>query len=118
MRFPITAQVGLVRRIVGATDPYGNPVESWSDPIPIGVYGYGPRTAGDAEPNLPNRDMVVIGVTVYGPESLASQVTALDRMEVPLGGPLYEIEGEVGDFNHGPFGFKPGCTVTLKRVEG
>lgn len=117
--FPLSATVGLRKRVEGEPDSRGNPTVTYEDALPLNVYGYGPRSAeGQAEPRKPLRDLVIIGMTVYGPPSLASQVSPLDRMEVPLGGDLYEVDGEVGDWSNGPFGFAPGCSITLRRAEG
>lgn len=111
--------IGVCAREVGAKDSHGNPVESWADAVATPVYGWGPRSAdGSAEPYKPNRDVVIIGMSVYGPPSLAQAVTPLDRFEVPLGGDVYEVDGEIGDWNNGPFDWQPGCSIALKRVEG
>lgn len=116
---PLRETVGLVKRGEDAVDSHGNPVPMWADAEPVAVYGYGPRSAdGQAESYAQNRDVVTIGLTVYGPPELASQVSPLDRFEVPLGGDVYEVDGEIGDWNHGPFGWAPGVSISLKRIEG
>lgn len=119
MTFPLNATLGLRKRIEGEKDAHGNAKVTYADAVEIKVYGYGPRSSGgSSEPSKPNRDEVVIGQTVYAPPEIASQVTALDRFEVPLGGDVYEVDGEIGDWNHGPFGWQPGISIALKRVEG
>jgi hypothetical protein len=36
--------------------------------------------------------------------------------QVILEGETYDVDGDVEDFNRGPFGYRPGYRVTLKRV--
>lgn len=115
MTFPTNKSVDVLPYQQGARDDFGNPVESWGGPVPTPVYGWGPRSAdGAAEPNMPHRDAVIIGLTVYGPP--ATQIGARDR--VVVAGVTYEVDGEIGDWNNGPFGWLPGVSIALKRVEG
>ena len=115
MSYPLNATIGVCAYQAGVEDSHGNPVDAWADPVPTRVYGYGPRSAGGAaEPNLPNRDLVIIGLTVYAPPGV--QIDPRDRVQVD--GVMYEVDGEIGDWNHGPFGFEPGISISLKRWEG
>ena len=118
--------VGLRKRGEDGTDSHGNPVPTYAAAVPVRVYGYGPRSAeGGAEPSKQGRDVVIIGQTVYAPPVLVNantqepvEASPLDRFEVPFGGELYEVDGEIGDWNHGPFGWTPGLSISLKRAEG
>ena len=123
MTLPLTQVVGYKQRTADGEDAHGNPVVAFADAVPVKVYGYGPSTSG--EPFQQGRDVVVTGQTVYAPSPMANAATgepvtptALDRFELPLGGPEYEVDGEIGDWNHGPFGWAPGYSIALKRVEG
>src|SRR5699024_11787463 len=56
---------------------------------------------------------LVRDLDVYVPPSF--EVDPRDRVRVQ--GLEYEIVGNVQDFTHGPFGFKPGGVLPLKRDE-
>lgn len=89
----------------------------FGDPYDIKAYAVSPRSdvsSGSAEPNLPGRDMVIVGLVVYAPPGIP--VTAWDR--AIWKGEEYTIEGEVGDYTDGPIGWKPGVTFALKKVYG
>lgn len=107
--------VGVRTFQAGATDDFGDPIESWSGPVEAPVYGWAPAAVGtDMEPFAPNRDVVTWDLDLYAPP----EFTCGPRDRVVVLGIEYEVEGPVQDFNHGPFGFRPGHRVRLKRVEG
>lgn len=125
MSLPLAQVVGVCKRVEDAADGHGNAVLRFADPVDVRVFGYGPRSAdGSAEAFPSGRDVVTVGLSVYGPPFPWAPVaggdpvtvTPLDRLEVA--GVLYEVDGEVADWTHGPFGFAPGVSVSLKRVEG
>lgn len=93
----------------GETDAHGNPEDAWADPVDLRIYGYGPSTSTE-----PGGTQVIVGLVVLGPPDMV--IDARDRFVID--GLTYEVDGEVGDWNHGPFGFKPGIAVNVKRVEG
>ena len=94
----------------GAEDAHGNPVRTWGAPVPWLVYGYGPTSS--TEPYAAGINRLTEDVTVYAP-------TAPDRRDrVVVGGLTYEVAGVPGDWNHGPFGYRPGFEVQLRRVDG
>ena len=43
--------------------------------------------------------------------------TAYDLVDIPGDG-QYEVDGEPEDYCHGPFGFRPGLVVNLRKVSG
>ncbi|ASN67441.1 hypothetical protein 7S11_3 [uncultured Caudovirales phage] len=93
-------------------DELGNPIESWAPPVPLKVYGWSaPRST---EPKLAGHDRVVVDVELLAPEGFL--VRPRDR--VLLEGGEFEVIGYPEDYNHGPFGFRPGLVVNLQRVEG
>jgi hypothetical protein len=94
----------------GAVDAHGNSSDAWADPVQVWVDGYGPRT----DSVEPGGSQVIVGLQVFIPKGLA--VSPQDRFVI--GSQTYTVEGEVGDWNHGPFGFEPGVVVNVKRVEG
>lgn len=109
--FPLAQTIGLAAYQAGVEDAHGNPVDSWSDPVDVAVYGYGPpiRTQ-DSEPG---GTQVIVGLDVYAPLFPVD-----DRDRFVISGLVYSVEGEAGDWNNGPFGFEPGQSFRLKRVEG
>lgn len=112
MSFPLRWTVQRLPYLAGATDSHGNPVDSWGDPVDVKVYGWGAPTTD--EPPLAGHDRVVVDLLVYGPGSMP--FTSMDRAVVES--KTYEVVGEVDDYDHGPFGWQPGATVSLRRVEG
>lgn len=106
-------RVAHVRRwSTGGTDAHGNPIEGWSDPEPVRIYGWEvPRTA---EPLRAGHDRVVVDLSMFVPPGF--EVSAHDRVDIK--GRTYEVVGEFEDASNGPFGFDPGGTVQLRRVEG
>lgn len=94
----------------GAVDSHGNPVDTWADPVSVKVYGYGPRF----DSTEPGGTQVIVGLVIYAPPTMV--VDPRDRFVVD--GKTYVVDGELGDWTKGPFGFKPGITINLKRVEG
>jgi hypothetical protein len=110
--FPTPHTVGVMRYLTGAEDEYGNDVESWADPEPVRVHGWGP--AGTEEDNE-GRTRVVADLQLMAPAGFT--VDPQDRVEVD--GVVYEVEGKVEDYTHGPFGFAgAGVRVNLNRVTG
>lgn len=112
--------VGLVKMIEHGS----RGSQEWAPAIPVKVYGYGPRPSS-TEDYRQNRDIVTVGETVYAPPVLRNADTqepvaidALDRFELPIGGDLYEVDGEIRDLTNGPFGSHLGISISLKRVEG
>lgn len=93
-------------------DAHGNPVPSWSEPVPQPVYAWAP--AGTSEPFEAGRDPVTWDLDLFAPPGFA----AAPRDRFLVDGTEFEVEGRVRDFNHGPFGFMPGVVVRLRRVEG
>lgn len=97
----------------GANDAHGNPVDDWGEPHLVNVFAVAPRYAS-FEPFMTRRSVVVVGLTVLAPYGVA--IGPRDRVTVH--GIEYEVEGEPGDYTHGPFGYVPGIEIALKRVEG
>jgi len=103
--------VGVRAFTAGETDAHGNPIDGWADAVETLVYAVHPRVS--SEP-LPDRSEVVIGLTMLTPPD----VTIGPRDRVVYRGEEYEVEGDIGNWNDGPFGWTPGLAVNLKRVEG
>jgi hypothetical protein len=103
--------VSVRRYAAGAKDAHGNPVASHGSPEPLQVYGVAPK--GSQEPGA-DRLAVSTGLMLLMPPEAVLGPHDL----VIVDGDEWEIEGEVADYTRGPFGFRPGKTVALKRTEG
>jgi len=114
MNFPTPYTVGISTYSIGSLDAFGDPIASWSAPVSVGVYAVAPGTPG--EDYEPGRDVSRIPMVVLGPASSLGDIGARDR--ITWAGRTYEVDGEPEDFDHGPFGFEPGCRVRMIRVEG
>lgn len=102
----------------GAKDAHGNAVDAWAARVPLLVYGIAPR--GSQEPS-PDRLEVMSGLGLYAPPETA--VGPHDRFVIdpaisPSWAGEWKVTGEIADYNHGPFGFRPGVVITLSRVSG
>lgn len=91
-------------------DSHGNQVETWADPVPRAVYGW--AAPQFTEPMTPGVTSEVVTLIVYSPKF---DVGERDRFAVD--GKTYDIVGEAGDYDHGPFGFHPGMVINLKRSD-
>lgn len=104
--------VGVKAHEEGATDAHGNPAESWAEPVTEKVYGWGP--AGTSEPFNAGREAVEWDLDLYVPPGF----TCGRKDLVEVLGVDYKVEGIVESYDFGPFGFKPGSRVRLKKVIG
>ena len=109
---PTPFTVGVRAYVEGAEDPRGNPEDTWADAVAQPVYGWAP--AGTSEPFDPGRDAVTWDLDLLVPPEFT--VGRKDRIVVA--GEEFEVEGGLQDYNHGPFGFRPGAVVRLRRTEG
>lgn len=92
----------------GARNEYGNVIDSWATtPVQKEVYGWSP--AGTNE-STASRHTVTADVELLVPPGF----TLDSRDHVQILGVTYEVQGEVEDYNHGPFGFTPGGRVNLR----
>lgn len=110
--------LGLKRHSPGVTDSHGNVTPGWAAPFDWKVYGIAPSTS--QEP-LVDRLAVTADLTVYAPQSPLPgphDRVVIDSSVSPAWAGEWEVDGEVGDYTNGPFGFEPGVTVSLKRAVG
>lgn len=96
---------------LGGEDTHGYPVESYDDPVDVGVYAFDPGSS--SEPRLPGQDRVIVEPTVYMP----SRWVFGPGDRVTARGKQYEVEGETREWRH-PNGPRKGNVVTLRRVDG
>lgn len=95
-------------------DTRGNWRDAWAEPVEVAVYGW--HVSSTHEPQIPLHDRVRVDVQVLAPESFVP--SPRDRVSIPGRPGVYEVVGEVEDYNHGPFGWRPGNVVNLKKVTG
>ena len=94
-------------------DSRGNVIDSWADPVDVKVYGW--YISSTHEPQIAGHDRLLVDAQVLAPESF--RPGPKDRIELPGFGD-YAVNGETEDYNHGPFGWRPGNVVNLRRVTG
>lgn len=104
--------IGVKRYQTGAKDAHGNTLDTWADPISVGVYSIAPATSD--EPYENGRESIVTGLTVLAPAG--TEIDARDL--VVIDNEDYTVEGDIANWNQGPFGWSPGVQINLKRVEG
>lgn len=74
------------------------------------VYGWAPTSETERnEAAMAGR--TISELTLYTPDT---DWSANDKIVVD--GESYEAIGGPQNFNHGPFGYQPGCTLNLRRV--
>ncbi len=112
MSFPLAQTVGHAPFDGQTKDARGNLVDSWAAPVDVAVYGY--AASSSHEPKIAGHDRVVVDVEVFAPPTFAPS----PKDHLWVGGVEYEVIGETEDYNHGPFGWKPGNVVNLRRVTG
>lgn len=105
-------KLGIKRYQEGAEDAHGNPVEAWGVPELVDVYAIAPTSS--TEPSEPGRAAVIDGLSVLAPDDF--EIDAKDRAVYK--GSEYSIEGNLANWNEGPFSFQPGFQFNLKKVEG
>ena len=108
---PAETPIGVRAFVEGAKDSHGNPVRSWRPPVERLVFGTYPRYRN--EPTV-GRSETVVGLTVLAPPGF--EIDYRDRVVVD--GVEYEVDGEVGDWTRGPFGWAPGVEFALTRAGG
>lgn len=113
-----SCSLGLKRWTPGVKDSHGNPVETWAPAVDWPVYAVAPSTSDEPDPD---RRAVVTNLTVLAPPG--TYPGPHDLVEIPSSlspewAGDWQVDGEVGDYTHGPFGYRPGGSVVLKRAEG
>ena len=110
--FPTPYRVQHLARLTGGVDEMGDPIpEGFAAPVEKPVYGWAPPTADQsirATDTGVKRDY-----DLYSPDGFTKP-----RDRVSIEGMLFDVVGWPEDFNHGPFGWKPGYRINLVRVEG
>lgn len=111
MAFPLNQTIGHAIYTPGAVDSHNNPKDDWAAPVDVLVYGYGPPIR--TEEAEPGGTQVIQGIQVLAP---TFPVDPRDRFVIDT--LTYMVIGETAVWDNGPFGFEPGMTIRLRRVEG
>ncbi|GAA1891823.1 hypothetical protein [Williamsia serinedens] len=124
--FPTPYLVGVRAYEGGDGDDWGNETDSWADPVPQPVYGWGaPGRQDAAEPKVVGHDRVVVETELLVPSGFTC--SPQDRVILDFdpdtwtedaGIPEHDVLGEVESYDRGPFGWNPGGVVNLRRVTG
>lgn len=110
MSLPALYTIGIRTLQSGALDSHGNSVDGWGDPFDVQVYAIAPRTSTEDDPT---RTEAITGYTILAPVTLV--IGYRDR--VVIDGEEWEVDGEIGNWSHGPFGWAPGISFNVKRAE-
>lgn len=105
-----------IPRVIAEINKYGSEEYKEGAPIEFPVYAWsGPS---EDELQLNNWRLKDSGKrSVYCPD--ASGVAQFDHLEFPdRPGLKWTVQGKPRDFNHGPFGFKPGWQILAELVSG
>jgi hypothetical protein len=112
VRHPHGQAVTIVRSTPGGFDAYGDPIPGTETRTVVAGCAVAPRLS--TEPTERGRQGVVVGFTVYLPPR--SGVTYPDQLEI--GGVLYSIVGEPGQWVNPFDGSTPGDEVAVVRAAG
>lgn len=110
--FPEIYTVKHEALLKGATDDWGDPIESFAPAVDVPIYGWAP--AADDE----IRDLGTGEKYDFDLYCATAFCAPGDRVLLPGQSQKVDVATDPEDFNFGPFGFKPGYRVRLKRVEG
>ncbi|UEJ84009.1 hypothetical protein Bra3105_06765 [Brachybacterium halotolerans subsp. kimchii] len=112
----ITTALAIRRRLEGAKDIYNNPKKAHGEPEAWPVYAVSPRSS--TEPQEPNRDLVITGITVFAP---VGGPTPGPHDLVDYGDDTWQVTGKVGTWDENPHVVSTrqhGIVVNLDRTEG
>lgn len=99
-----------VLQTVTTKDDYGDSTSTVTE-VPWGPCAVAPRSS--TEQTDPHRPSVIVGLSIYGPPTV--EIGPNDQ--VRIGGELYDVEGEPGDWQSPFTGWHPGLEVAVKRAE-
>lgn len=108
--FPTPHTVTHARRTTSGENALGQPIATFTS-ADRAVYGWSPKITDSADnPALADRTITEVSLlTPDGDWADGDLVTLPDGRE-------FTVFGEPADSNAGPFGFRPGYRVTLRRV--
>lgn len=121
MTFPTVFTVGRHAYTAGATDEYGEIAVGYTPAkdatgTQVAVYAWAVPTS--TEPKLAGHDRVIVDLELLAPpETLIGPYDLVDITDGEYAG-QYEVLGDPADYNHGPWLFRPGKVINLRKVSG
>lgn len=100
--------------VPGGDDGLGNEEPEYGLPETQRVQGYYMPSVYEQLGQYVSRE--IVDVLMFVPPDFVC--TPRDRYEIPGQSGKFEVIGHARDYTKGPFGFKPGMLVELKRVTG
>lgn len=107
--FPTPFIVQLIRRVKTGENALKQPIYTDSTST-VAVYGWQPVS------EVERYTAALAGRTVTDLKLLSPTGDFQPMDAVVINGVTYEVDGQVEDYNHGPFGFTPGFAIGLRRV--
>lgn len=106
--------VRLRRKMV--LDPYSQEetLGSWDDPDVLLIEGCAIAPSSSTEPRSENRQMVITGMSIYGPPDM--DVLPHDRIRARTG--TWSVQGEAADWTNAFTGWRPGAEFSIEKVTG
>ena len=99
--------------VSGGVDPKGNEVESWADPVPLGIYAHNPSASSE----------ILIDGHMHRVESapmiyVASTAVVGNRDRITARGKRFYVDGDPADFRNPYDSSMNGIAIKLKAVTG
>lgn len=94
-------------------DPKGNEVESWDDPVSLGIYAYNPSTSSEIMIDG-HMHRVESAPTLYVP----STAVVGNRDRVTARGKLFWVDGDPADFRNPYDSGMDGISIKLRTETG
>lgn len=107
--FPTPHTVQRIRRTKSGENALGQP-SYVTVTKSVAVYGWYPVSQDE------RYAAALAGRTVSDLKLLSPTGDFKSTDAVSINGVSYEVDGEVEDYTHGPFGFAPGFVINLRRV--
>lgn len=98
---------GVRRYSMSGQDRNGNVADSWGDPEQALAYSIGPRYSTEADGS-----MALIGLVLGIPSSY--NITEKDLIR--LDGNDWAVDGVLVNANRGPWGYRPGWILNIRRA--
>lgn len=112
---PIRWTFQVKRYVAGATDPLGNPVDSWGDPESLPAHGIQPGAMN--EPGEPGRNADEVLWSVLAPAGTV--VGVRDKVILPGIADEFDVIGHPKDYTMGPWlNEVAGVVIEVGRVNG
>lgn len=99
--------------VPGAEDDHGNEIESWGEPVSLGIYAYNPSSSSEVMIDG-HAHRVETKPTIYTPSS----ALVGNRDKITARGITFEVDGDPSDFRNPYDSDMDGLSIDLKAVSG